>query len=55
MVATAHLPFPIVIAARDRCEWHAASEELIDTIDLRLFGVPIGRMVMRLRPAPVRR
>jgi hypothetical protein len=50
MVAMPPLPFPIVIAARDRCEWRAASEELIDTIELRLFGVPVGRMVMRLRP-----
>lgn len=51
MVAMPPLPFAVVIAARDHCEWDAATEELIDTIDLRLFGVPVGRMVMRLRPA----
>lgn len=52
MVAMPPLPFPIVISARDHCQWHAASAELIDTIELRLSGVPVGRMVMRLRPVP---
>ena len=51
MVAMQPLPLSLVIAASDVCEWHAADHELIDTIDLRLFGLPIGRMVMRLRPA----
>jgi hypothetical protein len=52
MVAMPPLPFPIVIAAHDACTWSNASGELIDTIQLRLFGLPLGRMVMRLRPVP---
>ncbi|MGN6870719.1 MAG: hypothetical protein ACTHMY_20190 [Solirubrobacteraceae bacterium] len=41
-----------MVGAEDACEWDAANGKLTDTIRLRLFGVPIGRMVMRLRPAP---
>jgi hypothetical protein len=41
-----------VVGAEDACEWDAASGKLTDTVRLRLFGMPIGRMVMRLRPAP---
>jgi hypothetical protein len=52
MVAVPPLPFPIVIGADDACTWSNASNELIDTIRLRLFGLPVGRMVLRLRPAP---
>ena len=52
MVAMPPLPFPFVIGVEDVCRWDDASRELTDTIRLRLFGVPIGRMVMRLRPAP---
>ncbi|HJS92648.1 MAG TPA: hypothetical protein VJ741_00190 [Solirubrobacteraceae bacterium] len=52
MAAMPPLPFPLVIGAEDACEWDATSGELTDTLRLRLFGVPIGRMVMRLRPAP---
>jgi hypothetical protein len=52
LVAMPPLPFPLVIGAEDACEWHAAGGELVDTIRLRLFGVPIGQMIMRLRPAP---
>jgi hypothetical protein len=52
MVAMPPLPVPLVIGAHDACEWDQARRELIDTIHLRLFGVPVGRMVMRLRPAP---
>lgn len=52
MVAMPPLPFPLVVGAEDACGWDDARRELTDTIRLRLFGVPIGRMVMRLRPAP---
>jgi hypothetical protein len=52
MIAMPPLPVPIVIAARDACTWNNASGELIDTIQLRLFGLSLGRMVMRLRPVP---
>jgi hypothetical protein len=52
MAAMPPLPFPLVVGAEDACEWDAASGNLTDTLRLRLFGLPIGRMVMRLRPAP---
>ena len=46
------LPFAVVISAHDDCTWDEARHELIDTIRLRLFGIPVGQMVMRLRAAP---
>src|SRR5581483_1512313 len=52
MVAMPPLPFALVVGVEDACEWDSARRELIDTIRLRLFGVPIGRMVMRLHPGP---
>jgi hypothetical protein len=52
VVAMPPLPFAVVISAHDDCTWDEARHELIDTIRLRLFGVPVGQMVMRLRPAP---
>jgi hypothetical protein len=32
--------------------WRPEIPELIDTIHLRLSGVPVGQMVMRLLPGP---
>ncbi|MBV9606756.1 MAG: hypothetical protein JO027_16700 [Solirubrobacterales bacterium] len=52
LVAMPPLPLPLVIGAHDACEWDAPSQELIDTIRLRLFGLPIGHMVIRLHPVP---
>lgn len=52
LVARPPLPFPLVIGVEDVCEWRASRGELVDTIRLRLFGVPIGQMIIRLRPAP---
>ncbi len=52
MVAMPPLPFPFVIGVTDGCQWNAASREVTDTMRLRLFGVPVGRMVMRLQPVP---
>ena len=52
MAAMPPLPFPLVVGAEDACEWDAASGKLTDTLRLRLFCMPIGRMVMRLQPAP---
>jgi hypothetical protein len=42
------LPVPVVVRCRDRCELEPDGS-LLDTIDLSLFGIPLGRQVMRLR------
>jgi len=44
------LPVPLHVHAHDTCRWDAASEGLLDTIELRLAALPLGRLVMRLRP-----
>ncbi len=52
LMAMPPLPLALVIRANDDCAWRAEIGELTDTIHLRLFGVPVGQMVMRLRPGP---
>lgn len=52
LMAMPPLPLALVIGATDVCVWRPETGELTDTIRLRLFGVPVGRMVMRLRPGP---
>jgi hypothetical protein len=52
MAAMPPLPIPLVVGAEDTCEWDAAGGNLTDTLRLRLLGLPIGRMVMHLRPGP---
>jgi hypothetical protein len=47
------LPFAVLVSADDACQWSAADQELTDTIRLHLFGVPLGEMVMRLRPGAI--
>jgi hypothetical protein len=49
LVAGPLLPVPIVVRARDTCSWDPVAEELHDTIELRLLGIPLGRLDMRLR------
>ncbi len=48
-VAFPLLPVPVLVDCRDsnRVE---ASGELVDTIDVSILGVPLGRQTMRLRP-----
>lgn len=51
LVAVPPLPIPVLIRACDECRWDGATGELTDAIEIRLLGIPIGRQVMRLRPA----
>jgi hypothetical protein len=44
------LPIPIIVHARDSCRWDSTQGELTDTIELRVLGVALGRLVMRTRP-----
>ena len=50
LVANPMSPIPVQIRAHDTCRWDASANELEDTIELRLTVVPLGRMMMRLRP-----
>jgi len=50
LVLIPFLPVPLQILAHDTCRWDAAREELQDTIDVSLIGLPLGRQVMTLRP-----
>jgi hypothetical protein len=43
------LPIPILVRCHDVCRLEATGE-LVDTIDVSVAGVPIGRQIMRLRP-----
>lgn len=52
LVLIPFLPVPLQILAHDTCRWDAAREELQDTIDVRLIGLPLGRQVMTLQPEP---
>ena len=51
LVATPLLPIPVQVRAQDTCRWDASTNELHDTIELRLMTLPLGRQVMRLLPA----
>jgi hypothetical protein len=50
LVASPMLPVPVQVRAQDTCRWDASAGVLDDTIDLRLMGLPLGRLVTRLRP-----
>lgn len=52
LMAMPPLPLALVIRANDDYAWRPDLGELTDTIHLRLLGVPVGQMVMRLRPGP---
>jgi hypothetical protein len=47
-VAVPFLPVPLLLRCRDSCRLEA-SGGLVDTIDVSLLGIPLGRQVMRLR------
>ena len=49
LIANPMLSVPVLIRAHDTCHWDPATDQLHDTIELRLFAVPLGRMTMRLR------
>jgi hypothetical protein len=42
------LPVPVLVRCRDRCELEPDGS-LVDTIDLSLLGISLGRQVVRLR------
>ena len=44
------LPLPVVVSAVDTCSWDPQRGELRDVIELRCAGIPLGRLVMTLRP-----
>lgn len=44
------MPLPLQASARDTCHWDPSTNELHDTIELRLMIVPLGRLTMRIRP-----
>jgi len=44
------LPVPLQILARDTCRWDPSRGELQDTIEISLFGLPLGCQAMTLRP-----
>ena len=51
-LATAAVPFfpvPVLLRCHDTCRLEA-SGELVDTIDISLLGLALGRQVMWLRP-----
>lgn len=43
------LPVPVLVRCRDTCRLLAGGE-LIDTIEVSMLGLPLGKVVMRLRP-----
>lgn len=43
------LPISVLVSCRDRCSVEKDGT-LVDEIDIRLLGIPLGRQVMRLRP-----
>jgi hypothetical protein len=47
-VPVGQLPIPLIVRCIDRCELEPDGS-LLDTIDLRLAGIPLGQQVMRLR------
>jgi hypothetical protein len=52
LITAPPLPTPVLVRARDDCRWDATNGELTDTIELRLLGIPIGRLVIHTRPQP---
>jgi hypothetical protein len=42
------LPFPLLVRCQDACRLEG--DELVDTIEISLLGIPLGQQVMRLRP-----
>lgn len=44
------LPVAFQVQARDTCRWDVAREQLQDTIELCLIALPLGRLLMTLRP-----
>jgi hypothetical protein len=50
LVASPLLPVPVQVRAQDTCHWDASAGELDDTIELRLMALPLGRLLIRLRP-----
>jgi hypothetical protein len=48
-VSVAPLPVPLLVRCVDRCEL-ASDGSLLDTIDMAIAGVALGRQVMRLLP-----
>ena len=50
LVANPILPVPVQIRAHDTCRWNQATGELHDIVELRLIGLPLGRLTMRLQP-----
>jgi hypothetical protein len=50
LIALPPWPLPVLMRAVDESRWDAATFDLIDTIEISVLGVPLGRQVMRLRP-----
>jgi hypothetical protein len=50
LLANPMLPIPIQVRAHDSCRWDPSTNELHDTIELRLIALPLGRLHMRLQP-----
>jgi hypothetical protein len=47
--AVPFFPLPVLLRCHDACRLQA-SGDLVDTIDISLLGLPLGRQVMSLRP-----
>lgn len=50
LIAVPSLPIPILVRAHDDCRWDATTGELTDVIELRILSIPVGRLVMHMRP-----